>query len=285
MNAKQWVLLAITPLVLALANFFMFSSNTLLGESVIWFSIGVALFLLTFTIHEKTFSLSKQGFTAGVLNLTATLITFFLYSFNFLTNVFPFIAASAVLFFAIDVITSRNKVNFKMIAGVAVVFTGLAVTQVYNLTLKIDGLTLGLVLMVIVALTDFLLLHGLNKKNLPSRIQSFTLPFLLTLILFLPLNHALTRVNLNAVISGFLMGAGFLLLCKTLIEINENTLWSRNLVNLTSYTDLIILNILAVLAFQQSYTLNGLAGSLIVFTGIIIFLTSRQEKKKFLLKL
>jgi drug/metabolite transporter (DMT)-like permease len=280
MNAKQWFLLALVPVMFSIVNFFMFSSAYSLNGSIFWFSIGVILFLFLFFFYFKSFSLSIQGLAGGVFNLTATITMLFLYSFNFLTNVFPFVAASLVFFFLIDWLVSRDKrVNAKMAVGVLVVFAGLIATQFNNLALNFSVLAFGVAMMFLVSLVNFSFLYGLDKKNFNSRLQGILLPFIIAPFIF---SSGLAVVNFNGFAAGFLSSLGFMIFGLALIEVysKQRGFWSMNLVNIISYLDIIILNVLAVLFFQGSYTLSGLVGSLIVFCGIILFIFSQPIQAK-----
>ena len=278
MNSRQWFFVFLVPVMFSVVNFFMFSSSSLLESSVLWFFIGYILFLAVLTAYLRKFSFSIQGFVSGVFNVAATVIVFFLYSFNFITNVFPFLASGIILFFAMDYFVSGDRnFNSKMIVGGLLIFAGLIVTQDYGFAMNFFVIALGVLLMIFSAISNFVLLYRVDEKNLGGRIQSFLLPSLA-----IPLLLLFTKpfpFNFNGFFSGFLSAVGFFVFCYALIEIYNKKmgLWSRNLINVASYLDIVILNVLAVLLFQGRYTLNGLAGSLIVFAGIAVFVLSQPN--------
>ncbi len=278
MNSKQWFFVALVPIMFSLVNFFMFSSTSMFRSSILWFFSGYILFLALLTFKSKSFFFSKQGFVSGLFNLVTTVILLFLYSFNFLTNVFPFLAAGIIFFFIIDYLVSRDKnFNLKMILGVLIVFAGLLVTQFNGVAFNLLVISVGIVLMALAAVTNFTLLYQVDDKNLASRVQSFLLPALITpLLLLFP---GFSVFNFNGLLAGFISAVGFLVFCYALIEIygKKRGLWSRNLINIIGYTDIIILNVFAILLFQGKYTLNGLVGSIVVFMGIVVFILSEPS--------
>lgn len=279
LTSRQWFFVILTPIIFSLLNFFLFSSVSSAGlnSSLFWYFAGMLVFTVFLAVYSGKLSFSKQGFIAGVFNLIATIILFFLYSFNFLTNVFVFVAASILFFFLIDFFISRPKsVSLKMLSGVVIVFAGLVATQWNGLALNAEVLILGFATMITVAGTNFAMLYNLDSENLISRLESFFLPLLLIPLIF---SSSILQWNAYGFLSGVLNGVGFFIFCYALIKIYDRNrdFWSLNLVNIASYFDIILLNVFALLAFQGKYTLNGLAGSLIVFIGIAIFILSQPS--------
>ncbi len=281
LTSRQWFFVILTPIIFSLLTFFLFSSVSSAGlnSSLFWYFAGMLVFTVFLAVYSRKLFFSKQGFIAGVFNLLATIILLFLYSFNFLTNVFVFVAASILFFFLIDFFISRSKkVSLKMLAGVAIVFAGLVAAQWNGLVLNSGFLILGFAIMVTVAGTNFTMLYNLDSENLISRLESFFLPLLLIPLIFLS-SSSILRWNAYGFLGGVLNGVGFFIFCYALIKIYDRKkgFWSRNLVNMASYFDIIILNVFALLAFQGKYTLNGLVGSIVVFMGIVVFILSEPS--------
>ena len=228
--------------------------------------------------------------TGGVLLVVFNLALFMAFKLYFLAGVYPLIAVSSLMFFAIDLARYRSRLRSTAVvltmAGIILVVVGTFFAESIGFSFNYFMLPFALVIILFAGLGYYLVFYNIHKYSIGSKISAIALAsFVSSIFLLFAAPQAETMqlaqpfYSVVAVISGMLYVAAVAIELKA-VKINENiklykSVILKNFINNFTYLDTVLVLLFSV-AIGSFVPVEVLGGLLIVF-GIVIIAMAKGK--------
>ncbi|MDE1811043.1 MAG: hypothetical protein KGH66_03310 [Candidatus Micrarchaeota archaeon] len=284
------LLLIVSTIAYALVAVFSFSGVH--GVSLPYYFVGGGLGALIgaicviklagFSFRNKSLRSLALELSGGLMLALSSLGVYALYTSSTLAGAQPLLGVSVLIFLAMDFIlfgkVLRRKESLYLLGGVLAVAVGIFVIQSNGLSFNYAILPILVFIMFTQGIGYYLMLYGTSKKSSGIRLLSFPMFLFIIAFLIVLLQHGTTLARISAVPFALVVLAGISLSVAISFEIipaipvKGESRWDdivdRNLVNDFTYMDILI--VLGWSVLLGSYTLQELAGGLVILSGILV---------------
>lgn len=275
---------SISSILAYLVDTRMAISTTILSTQV-GFVICTIGFLL-FTKDKLNIRPSRSNLAVWAYGLGFALTGIFLfaaYKSNTLSNIFPLLEGSILVFLLLDLVFHRKTLSRKeiylLVIGVIVVFAGtfFASSKGFQFSLSILPYAIGII--TCSGIGYYALANSTGKVTEASKNLAFSICAIASGVVILALNHgsavleALKPVPFAAgVVSGFFLCIAFSMEIRavkhSMTGSERKNVLLRNFIN--NFTELDTIVVLVASIVIGSYTYNGLAGGALIVIGVLI---------------
>ncbi|HVC58176.1 MAG TPA: hypothetical protein VND15_01725 [Candidatus Acidoferrales bacterium] len=229
--------------------------------------------------NVKTFALELSG---GAALAISSIGVYAIYRSSTLAGGQPLMGAAIIVFLAIDFIffgkMMKRKESLWLVAGVLAVAIGIFVIQSNGFAFKFSILPILVFMMVSQGIGFYLFLYGVKRQNSATRLVAFPAFLMLIGLMCMALYNGPIWNGVSALPFGLVIMSGVLLSVAVGFEVisalpmKGESKWQdilgRNFVNNFTYMDIVFVMVWNVVV--NAYTLQEIAGGLIILVGVLV---------------
>ena len=254
-----------------------------LGTAILSIGMGLALgFAIVASASKLRFSLARKRYYAfsgasALLIAGYTALLFVAYEKYTLASIYPLIGLSALVFFAIDAVRYRRKVQPRkltiLLIGVLLVAAGVFYAESNGFSFQAGTLPFVVGISVIAGVAYYMQFYRIEKYSVGSKL---TLQPVFLIIIALAFQPAIAGQSLAYAALGVLGGSTFTLanflelraMKASMTKSISRTVVRRNLLNDLGYLDTLL--VLAGSIIIGSFLPIEILGGVLIFSGIVV---------------
>ena len=254
-----------------------------LGTAILSIGMGLALgFAIVASASKLRFSLARKRYYAfsgasALLIAGYTALLFVAYEKYTLASIYPLIGLSALVFFAIDAVRYRRKVQPRkltiLLIGVLLVAAGVFYAESNGFSFQAGTLPFVVGISVIAGVAYYMQFYRIEKYSVGSKLA---LQPVFLIIIALAFQPAIAGQSLAYAALGVLGGSAFTLanflelraMKASMTKSISRTVVRRNLLNDLGYLDTLL--VLAGSIIIDSFLPIEILGDVLIFSGIVV---------------